>query len=86
MRLNLVLLRRKTKPTPEEVEARKPNAKNRKGLLQEEMAKRFKTSRPHYSDIETGKAEPTIEMAYILREEFGVDDVLECLKVFEVKE
>ncbi len=62
------------------------NLRESKKLNQTRMAQKLKTSRPNYSKIENGKAEPTIDMAYILRDEFGVDDVLECLKVFEVKE
>lgn len=62
------------------------NLRESKKLNQTRMAQKLKISRPHYSKIENGKAEPTIDMAYILRDEFGVDDVLECLKVFEVKE
>lgn len=61
------------------------NLRESKDLTQTAMASILKTSRPNYSKIENGRAEPTIEMAYIIREEFGVDDVLECFKVFEVE-
>lgn len=62
------------------------NLRKSKKISQTEMAKEFNTSRPNYSKIENGHAEPTIGMAYILRDKFGVDDVLECLKVFENEE
>ena len=61
------------------------NLRESNKLTQDEMAKILKTSRPNYSKIENGHAEPTIEMAYILRNKFDIDDVLECLKVFEMK-
>lgn len=50
-------------------------------LSQKEMAKLLGISRPHYSDIENGKATPSIEFAYAIQRAFDVDDVLELLKV-----
>lgn len=49
-------------------------------ISQEVMAEKLGISRPHYSDIETGKATPSIEFAYKIQEVFGVDDVMELLK------
>ena len=49
-------------------------------LSQEEMSSKLETSRPHYSKIELGKVDPSIEFAYKIQEVFGVDDVLELLK------
>ena len=61
------------------------NLRKSKKLNQEQMAKKLKTSRPNYSKIENALAEPTVEQLYILHDEFGVDDVLECVRVFEIE-
>ena len=50
-------------------------------ISQENMASQLGISRPHYSDIENGKATPSIDFAYKIQEVFDVDDVLELLKV-----
>lgn len=49
-------------------------------LSQEEMSSKLGTSRPHYSKIELGKVDPSVEIAYKIQEVFEVDDVLELLK------
>lgn len=54
--------------------------RRKKKLSQETMASLLKVSRPHYSDIENGKATPSIDFAYKLQEAFEVDDVMELLK------
>ena len=56
--------------------------KFRKGLKfsQKDMSLKLGISRPHYSDIENGKVDPSIEIAYKIHEQFGVDDVLELFR------
>ena len=49
-------------------------------LSQEEMAEKLGISRPHFSDIENGKTNPSIELAFKMQEIFEVDDVLELFK------
>ena len=49
-------------------------------LSQKEMASKLKISRPHYSDIENGKVEPSIVIAYKFQEVFGIDNVMELFK------
>lgn len=50
------------------------------GLSSREMAKRLNLSPTAYSNLENGKKKPTIELAFVIQEVFGVDDVL---KLFE---
>ena len=54
--------------------------RTRKQLTQEEMASKLGISRPHYSSIENGKVDPSIELAFKMQEVFGVDDVLNLFK------
>ena len=56
------------------------NFRKKKRLSQEKISSLLGVSRPHYSDIENGKATPSIDFAYKLQEVFGVDDVMELLK------
>lgn len=56
------------------------NFRKKKKLSQKKMSELLGISRPHYSDIETGKATPSIEFAYKVQEVFDVDDVMELLK------
>lgn len=57
------------------------NFRKKQKLSQEKMATLLGVSRPHYSDIENGKATPSIDFAYKIQKVFDVDDVLELLKV-----
>ena len=56
------------------------NFRKKKRLSQRVMAEKLGISRPHYSDIENGKASPSIDFAYKIQEVFDVDDVMELLK------
>lgn len=49
-------------------------------LSQNGMADKLETSRPHYSNIENGKVNPSIEFAYKLQDVFKVNNVMELLK------
>lgn len=53
------------------------------GLKSKEMAEKLGLIPPVYSNIENGKKEPSIELAYKIQDVFGVDDVLELLKKAE---
>lgn len=50
------------------------------GLKSKEMAEKLDILPPVYSNIENGKKEPSIELAYKIQEVFGVDDILDLLK------
>lgn len=51
------------------------------GLKSKDMASKLGLTPARYSNIENGKIEPPIDMLYKLHDDFGVDDVLELLKV-----
>lgn len=52
-------------------------------LKAKEVAEKLGMSETSYSLMKNGKTTPSIEIAYKFNEIFGVDDVLELLKVFE---
>lgn len=51
------------------------------GLKSKEMAAKLDITTTRYSNLENGKVAPSIGLLYKIQEVFGVDDVLELLKV-----
>ena len=49
-------------------------------LTSKEMAKKLNLSPTAYSNLENGKKKPTIEIAFMIQEVFGVDNVLELFE------
>lgn len=56
------------------------NFRKKKKLSQRKMSELLGISRSYYSEIETGKKTPSVELAYKIEEVFGVDNGLELLK------
>jgi DNA-binding XRE family transcriptional regulator len=49
-------------------------------LSSRKMANKLNLSPTAYSNLENGKKKPTIEIAFKIQEEFGVDNVLELFE------
>lgn len=81
IRADLIKFRENQIPTAEELDKRPEHLKDKKGLLQVEMAKRLKRSRIHWNKIERGVNEPSVELLEIFSNEFPeCDDVLRLFK------
>ena len=50
------------------------------GLKSKEVAEKLDITKTRYSNIENGKAEPSIELLYKFQDVFDVDDILELMK------
>ena len=53
---------------------------NRSGYKAKYIAKKLGLSEPQYSKLKRGKIKPTIEVAYLLHQEFKVDDAITLLR------
>ena len=51
------------------------------GLKSKDMAEKLDITKTRYSNLENGKVEPSMDLLYKFQKVFGVDDVLELLKV-----